>query len=68
MSALSVVDPTSYSNADKVIVTNIDLVLTIDFPSHTLQGHVSLSLDKLVEGTDTVVTYFLLKISIYIGI
>ncbi|KAL4226486.1 Leukotriene A-4 hydrolase [Mactra antiquata] len=55
MSALSVTDPTSFSNAHEVIVTGLDLELDIDFRSKTLQGQVNLTLEKLVDGIDVVV-------------
>jgi hypothetical protein len=55
MSALSATDPTSFSNPDKVVVTHIDLDLEVDFDRHVLAGEVNLSLNKLVDGVDTVV-------------
>lgn len=56
MAALSATDPTSFSNPDEVIVTNIDLDLEIDFAKHTLTGCVHLSLEKVVQSVDTVVS------------
>ncbi|XP_060565007.1 leukotriene A-4 hydrolase-like isoform X2 [Ruditapes philippinarum] len=55
MSALSATDPTSFSNPDKVVVTHIDLDLEVDFERHVLAGEVNLSLNKLVDGVDTVI-------------
>ena len=56
MSALSATDPTSFSNPDKVIVTHIDLDLEVDFDRQVLAGEVHLTLSKLVDGVDIVVS------------
>ncbi|XP_053377256.1 leukotriene A-4 hydrolase-like isoform X1 [Mercenaria mercenaria] len=52
---LSDTDPTSFSNPDKVVVTDIDLDLEVDFKRHVLAGVVNLSLKKLIDGVDTVI-------------
>lgn len=38
-------EPYSYAQPDQVVVTHLDLALTIDFPQHRLDGQATLTLD-----------------------
>ncbi|XP_062610760.1 leukotriene A-4 hydrolase-like isoform X1 [Saccostrea cucullata] len=55
MTALSPEDPCSFSRPDECKVTNLDLILEVDFDSRKLCGYVDLSVQRMKDGVQNLI-------------